>query len=138
MVELTNLEVCKSVSNITEDNNKFELNTDNCNRFSFTELRDEVAVIYGFAKITPKLVQHDIVGLRVVKAYENLGFERSATDGYLIIIKGYGRSSFRDSESYVTNLVALDEKNIPLTLKQYNSFFVIYRKSLVIYTIKGI
>ena len=42
MKRLTSPEVYKFISNITEQNNKFELHTDIFNEFSFMELKDEL------------------------------------------------------------------------------------------------
>ena len=51
---------------------------------------------------------------------------------------GYARSAFRDFESYLRIVVGIDEKNIQLILKHYNSFFITYEIPPGIYTIKDI
>ena len=51
---------------------------------------------------------------------------------------GYVRSPFRDFESYLRIVVDLDEEDIQLFLKQYNSHFIIYEISPGIYTIQDI
>ena len=51
---------------------------------------------------------------------------------------GYARSPFRDFESYLRIVVGLDEEDIQLILKQYNSNFVTYELSAGNYTIKDI
>ena len=51
---------------------------------------------------------------------------------------GYARSPSRDFESYVKNFVDLDEKNIQLILKDYNSYFITYGIPQCIYLIKDI
>ena len=66
------LKVNNSIFNITEENNKFELNTDNFDKFSPTD-------------ITPTHLQHKIIGPRVIHPYEKFGLEKSNTDGYLIL-----------------------------------------------------
>ena len=45
---------------------------------------------------------------------------------------------FRDFESYLRILVSLDEDDLQLVLKQYNSNFVKYELSPAIYTVKDI
>ena len=45
----------------------------------------------------------------MIKAYKNLGSEKSSTVGYLVLIMGYARSPFRDFESYLRIVVGLDE-----------------------------
>ena len=110
MKGLTNLEVYNSIFHITEENNKFELYTDNFDEFSFTELKDELEKILGFSDITPKHLQHDIVGKRIITKYEKLGSETSSTDGYNMLLMGCDRSRFRDFESYLRIIVCLNEK----------------------------
>ena len=51
---------------------------------------------------------------------------------------GYARSLYRDFESYLRIVLALDEDCIQLSLKQLFSNFVFYDLSQGIYTIKDI
>ena len=51
---------------------------------------------------------------------------------------GYAISSFRDFESYLRIVVGLDEADIQLILKQYNSYFVTYKIPPGNYLIKDI
>ena len=51
---------------------------------------------------------------------------------------GYARSPFRDFESYVRIIIALDEDDIRLILKQYKEKFVTYEIPPGIYTIKDL
>ena len=48
------------------------------------------------------------------------GLEKSSTDGYIILLMGYARPSYHDFESYLRNVVGLDEGDLQLTLKQNN------------------
>ena len=50
----------------------------------------------------------------------------------------YARSPFIDFESHLRSVVGLDEDDIQLILKQYNSNFVTYQLSQGIYTIEDI
>ena len=52
--------------------------------------------------------------------------EKSSTDGYIILLMGYARSPYRDFESYLRIVIGLDEDDIQLISKQYNSNFVTY------------
>ena len=52
--------------------------------------------------------------------------EESSTDGYIILLLGYARSLFRDSEEYLRIVVGSDENDIQLISKQYNANFVTY------------
>ena len=46
---------------------------------------------------------------------------------------GYGRSPFRDFESYLRIVVGSDEDDIHLISKHYNSYFITYELSPGIY-----
>ena len=53
MIGLVNLEVHNSLFNITEENNKVELYTDDFESdFSFNELKDKVAKVLGFSDVS--------------------------------------------------------------------------------------
>ena len=54
------------------------------------------------------------------------------------MLYGDALSLFRDFESYLRIVERLDEENIQLTLKQYNSYFLTYELTPVIYTIQDI
>ena len=56
----------------------------------------------------------------------------------MIVFLGYSRSHFRDFESYLRNVNGLDEEDIRLFLKQYNSHFITYELTLGIYRIQDI
>ena len=62
--------------------------------------------------------------------------EKSNIDGYNILILGYATSPFRDFESYLRIVVSLNEDDIQLILKHYNSSFAAYESSPRFYTIK--
>ena len=51
---------------------------------------------------------------------------------------GYARSHFRNFESYLRNVVGLDEDDIRLILKQYNANFVTYQLNPGNYTVKDL
>ena len=44
----------------------------------------------------------------------------------MILLLGYSASPFRDFESYLRLVVGLDEEDIQLILKEYNSHFLTY------------
>ena len=56
----------------------------------------------------------------------------------MISLFGYATSPFRDFESYLRFVVGLDEEDIQLILKQYNSHFITYELTPGIYTIQDI
>ena len=138
MLGLTDLEVYNSIFNITKENNKFELYTDNFDEFSFEELKDELEGILNISDFTPYHLQHETVGPRIIQAYRNLRSEKSNTDGYIILLLGYARSPFRDFESYLRIVVGLDEDDVQLIFKQYNANFVTYELPPANYTIEDL
>ena len=120
MIGLTSFEVYISIFNITEENNEFELYTDTFDKFSFTELKDELAEIPDFSDITPYYLQEEIRAPRFFEAYKKLRLEESSTDGNSTILLSYLGSPFRDFESYLRIVVGLDEDDFHLILKQNN------------------
>ena len=56
----------------------------------------------------------------------------------MILLRGYTRSPFRDIESYLRIVDGLDEEDIQLILKQYNSHFITHELTPGIYTIQDI
>ena len=81
MIGLISLEVYKSIFNITEENNKFKLYADTFDEFSFTELKDTLEEILNISDITPYHLQHEIIGPRIIEAYQKLQSEKVRTDG---------------------------------------------------------
>ena len=132
MTGLTSREVYNSIFNIREGNNKFELYRDNSNKFGFLELKNELEEVLNISHISEEHLQDEIIGPRIIDEFLKLSHEK-CSDGYKILLLGYTRSSFRDFESYLRIVVGLDEKDIQLTLKQYNSHFITYELTPGIY-----
>ena len=124
MIGLVDLEVFNSISNITKENNNFDLYTDTFDKFSFEELKDEVEEILKNPNITDDLLEDETLGPRIIKTYWELRSEKTSTDGYIIFLIGYARSFFPDFESYLRIVVGSDEDDNQLILKQYNANFV--------------
>ena len=57
-----NLEVYKSIFKITQETNKFELYTDNFDKFSIPELKKELDEIISFSDIAPEHLRHELIG----------------------------------------------------------------------------
>ena len=138
MIGLVDLEVYNSIFNITEKNNKFELYRDSSNKFGFLELKDELEEILNIPRISQKHLLDDEIGPRIIDEFHKLSHEKINSDGYMILLLGYSRSLFRDFESFLRIVVGLDEEDIQLILKQYNSHFITYELSPGIYTIQDI
>ena len=138
MLGLIDLEVYNSIFNITEKNNKFDLYRDTSTKFGFLELKDELEEILNIPHITNEHLNDEIIGPRIIDEFIKLSTEKKNTDGYMILLLGYAKSKFRDFESYLRIVVGLDEEDIQLILKQYNSDFVTYELTPGIYTIQDI
>ena len=138
MIGLINLEVYNSIFNITEENNKFEIYRDTSNKFGFLELKDELEEILNISHITTDHLDDEIIGPRIIDEYIKLSNEKKNSDGYMVLLLGYCASSFRDFESYLRLVVGLDEEDIQLILKEYNSHFITYELTPGIYTNRDI
>ena len=138
MIGLVNLEVYISIFNMTEKNNKFELYRDMSAKFGFLELKDELEEILNISHITNEHLDDEVLGQRIIDEYIKLSRERMNTDGYMLLLLDYGRSLFRDFESYLRIVVGLDEEDIQLVLKEYNSHFITYELTPGNYTIQDI
>ena len=101
-------------------------------------LQDELEEILGIPHITRDHLLDDETASRIIDEYHKLSHENKNSDGYTILLLNYSRSQFRDFESYLRIKVGLDEEDIQLILKEYNSHFMTYELSPVIYTIQDI
>ena len=138
MLGLIDLEVYNSIFNITKENNKFELYTDNFDEVSFGEIQDEVEEILNIPNITDDHLEDETLAPQIAKTYWELRSEKSSTDGYNILLIDYAGTLFRDFESYLRFHVGLDEDNIQLILKQYNEKFITYELDPGNYTIEDL
>ena len=138
VIGLINLDVYNSIFNITEENNKFEIYRDTPIKFQFLDLKDELEEILGIPHLTREHLLDDETASRFIDEYHKLSHEKKNSDGYTILLLNYSRSQFRDFESYLRIRVGLDEEDIQLILKEYNSHFITYELNPGIYTIKDI
>ena len=138
MLGLVNLEVYNSIFNITEENNKFEIYRDTPTKFQFLDLKDELEEIRGIPHNTREHLLDDETTSRIIDEYHKLSHEKKNSDGYTILLLNYSRSQFRDFESYLRIRVGLDEGDIQLILKEYNSHFITYELTPGIYAIQDI
>ena len=113
MTGLMSLEVYNSISNITEQNNKFELYKDKFDDFSFAKLKDAIEEISNIPDISPKDLQNDTLGPIIISIYRKLQLEKSSTDGYTFLFMTYF-TSLRDFESYLRVGRYLKEDDIQL------------------------
>ena len=78
--------------------------------------------------------QHRVLLMNII----NYRKKKKNSDGYTILLLYHSRSQFRDFESYLRIRVGLDEEDIQLILKEYNSHFITYELGPGIYTIQDI
>ena len=76
MVDLLNLEVYNSFLNINQTNDKFELNKDTFDEFSFEELKGELEGIVNILNISNEHLQDEIGGPRIISEYKKLQTEK--------------------------------------------------------------
>ena len=138
MLGLIELEVYNSIFNITEENNKFDIYRAKDNKFGFLELKDELEEILNIPHFTVEHLDDKILGPRIIDEFVKLSNEKKNRDGYMILLFGYCASSFRDFESYLRLVIGLDEEDIQLILKEYNSHFITYQLTPGIYTMQDI
>ena len=138
MIGLTDLEVYNSIFNITEENNKFEIYRDTPTKFQFLDLKDELEEILNIPHITTEHLRDDETASRIIDEFHKLSREKKNSDGYTILLLNYSRSQLRNFESYLRIRVGLDEEDIQLILKDYNSHFITYELTPGCYTIKDI
>ena len=136
MIGLTDLEVYNSIFNITEENNKFEIYRDTPTKFRFLELKDELEEILNIPQIKREHLLDDETASHIIDEYHKLSHEKKNSDGYTTLLLNYPRSQIRDFESYLRIRVGLDEEDIQLILKEYNSHFITYELGPGIYTIQ--
>ena len=83
MIGLTSLEICSSIFDITEENNKFEIYTGVLeDEFSYTQLKDKAAEVFGLSDISPQDLELELVGQDIIKIYRKLSTEKNQTDRY--------------------------------------------------------
>ena len=137
MIGLIGLEVYNFL-NIHHENKKFELYTYSFDDISFEELKNELELMANLPDTTPEDLEDDILSPRVIQAYRKLKIQKGATDGFMRLLMAYSEPSFRDFESYLRIVAGLNEDDIQLILKQYNSHFITYEIPPSFYTIKDL
>ena len=138
MLGLIDLEVYNCVFNITKENIKFKIFTDTFDEFSFLELKDELEEIFNIPNITDSHLEDETLAPRIIETYWKLRSDKSSHDGYNILLMGYARSPFRDSESYLRLVIGLEEDNIQLILKPYNEKIITYELEPGNYTMEDL
>ena len=141
MIGLTDLEKYNSISNITEENNKFELYkfpNEKSGGVTYEKVRDEIERDLDIEDITAQDLQDEIIAPIIIKEYNEQVTKRMNDDGYMDILARYTISVFQDFESFLRTEVDLVEDDIKLVLDEYNSSFITYDLEPGIYTFKDI
>ena len=141
MIGLTDLEVYKSIFNITEENNKFELYKfpdEKAGGVTYEKVRDEIEKDLDIEDITAEDLQDNIIGPIIIEEYEEQVTKRMNDEQYMNILAFYTSSVFQDFESFLRTQIDLVEDDIKLVLDEYNSSFITYELEPGIYTFKDI
>ena len=104
MIGLTDLEVYKSIFNITEENNKFELYKfpdEKAGGVTYEKVRDEIERDLDISDITDTDLQDDIIGPIIIDEYKEQVTKRKEDEQYVNILSFYTSSVFQDFESFV-------------------------------------
>ena len=86
MVGFKRLEVFNSFFSITEENSKLEFYTDLFDDFSFTEIKDELEEILGLSDASPKHLQHNILGPRIIETNQKISSEERQTNACIMLL----------------------------------------------------
>ena len=141
MIGLTDLEVYKSIFNIREENNKFDIYKfpdEKAGGISYTKVRDEIENDLDISDITAADLQDDIIPPIIIEEYREQVTKRMEDVGYSNILSGYPRSVFQDFENYLRTEIDLVEDDIRLFLDEYNSSFDTYEVDPGIYNFKDL
>ena len=141
MLGLVDLEVYNSLSNKTEENNKFKLYKfpdEKASGITYEKVSDEIGKDLGIEDITAEDLQDDIIGPIIIKEYNEQLAKRMEDEQYMNILAIYIRSVFHDFQSFLRTRIDLIEDDIKLVLDEYNSSFITYELQPGIYTFKDI
>ena len=108
------------------------------NKFGFLELKEEIEETLDISHITDDHLNDEILGPRITDEFIKLSSEKKKTDGYMMVLLAYAKSPFQDFETYLRIVVGLDEEDIQLILKEYNSHLITYELPPGIYSIQDI
>ena len=141
MIVLTDLEIYKSIFNITEENNNFKLYKvpdEKAGGISYEKVRDEIQKDLDISDITASDFEGDIIAPIIFEEYKAQVTKRMEDGGYMIILSVYLRSVFQDFESYLRTEIELVEDDIRLVLDKKNSSFFTHELQPGIYGFKDL
>ena len=141
MIGLVDLEVYKSIFNLTEENNKFDLYKfpdEKSGGISYIKVKNEIEKYLDIEDITAAGLQDDILGPIIVEEYKEQVTKRMKNEQYMNILAIYTSSVFQDSESFPRTQIDLVEDDFKLVLDEYDSSFIIYKSEPGIYSYREI
>ena len=139
MIGLTSLEANNSIFNVTEENNKFELQKfpdSKSGGISKEKVRDEIEKDLKTSDITATDSKDEIFGPIIIEEYRKEVSKRMKNDKNMDILGFYIISIFQDFESYFRTEIDLVENDIRLVLDENDSCFITYELQPGIYTFK--
>ena len=141
MIGLTDLEVCNSIFNRTEENNKFELYKfpdEKSGGVTYEKVRDEIEKDLDIEDITAADLQNERIGPIIIEEYREQATKRMKDEQYMDILAIYTSSVCQDFESFLRTQIDLVEDDIKLVLDEYNSSFNTYELDPGFYTFKDV
>ena len=139
MIRLTDLEVCNSFFNITQENNNFELYKspdEKAGGVSYEKVTDEIERDLDFSDFTATDLQDDIISPIIIEECREQVTKRMQYDQYMRILSTYIDSVFQVFKTFLRTENDLVDDNIKLVLDEYNSSFITYELTPGIYTFK--
>ena len=141
MIGLTDLKVYKSIFNITEENNKFDLYKfpdEKAGGVTYEKVRDEIGKDLDIEDITAADLQYEILGPIIIEEYRKQLTKRMNDEQYMIILAIYTSSVFQDFESFLRTQIDLVEDDIKLVLDEYILSFITYELEPGIYSYRDL
>ena len=127
--------------NITEENNKFELQKfpdEEDGGITYEKVGDEIERDLDISDITAADLQDDLIDPIFIEKYREQVRKRRKNEQYMNFVAGYVSSVFQDFESNLRTEVDLIEDDIKLVLDEYISCFFTHELQPGIYTFKDI
>ena len=141
MIGLPGFEVCKSIFNITEESNKFEIYTFpdwKTGGITCEKVKDEVEKHLDVSYITATDLQNEIKGPNIFEDKRKEVSKRMKSDKHMNNLANYTSFVYQGFESYLGTEVDLVENDIRLVLVGFNSSVITYEIPPGIYTFKDL
>ena len=104
----------------------------------FHTQKSEIERDLDIEDITAADIQDEIIATIIIEEYKEQVSKRMKDQQYMNILTIYTVSVFQDFESFLRTQIDLVEDDIKLVLEEYNSCFITYEITPVIYTFKDV